>query len=492
MGVVETAHAIAAGAVRASDVAAAALARIDAFEGDLHAFLHVDRTGALAAAERVDADRRAGLPLGPLAGVPVHIKDMIAVAGMPLTAGSKMLAGWTPPLDATVVARLRAAGAVLIGKTNQDEFAMGSSNENSAFGPSRNPWDRTRVAGGSSGGAAAATAAGLGCGGLGTDTGGSVRQPAALCGVVGFKPTWGRVSRAGVVAFASSLDQVGTLTRSVADAAALYTAIAGSDPLDATSDPRPVADCAADLTEAKDLRGVRLGVPIEYLDAADGLDAGVRQRIEEALATLAQRGADVRRVSLPHVRFGIAAYYLVCTAEASANLQRYDGVRFGHRAALAPGATLDSLYATSRGEGFGPEVKRRILLGTFALSAGFHDAYYRKACQVRRLVHDDFARALRDCDALVGPTSPVCAWPLGAHAHDPLAMYLMDIFTVSANLAGLPALSVPAAPHPASALPVGLQFVGRAFDEASLLRVAHAFEAARGPCAWPAPAARSE
>jgi aspartyl-tRNA(Asn)/glutamyl-tRNA(Gln) amidotransferase subunit A len=478
LSLVQCAQAIAGGQLTATQTTQAALDRIAGIDPHLHAFVHVDRESALRQAEAVDRARSDGSRLGPLAGVPIAVKDMIAVRGMPLTAASRMLAGYVPPVDATVVERLRRAGAVILGKTNQDEFAMGSSNERSAVGPVHNPWHRALVPGGSSGGAAAAVAARLGYGGLGTDTGGSVRQPAALCGVVGLKPTYGRVSRLGVVAFASSLDQVGPIARTVRDAARLQQVIGGHDPGDSTSDPRPQPDYEASLTG--ECSGVRVGVPAEYLDEAEGLDPGIRLRVTEALDVLRGLGATLVPQRLPHVKHCIATYYLICTAEASANLQRYDGVRFGHRGPRKPGEALVDLYARSRGEGFGPEVKRRILLGTFGLASGYHDAYYKRACQVRRLIHDDFADALRDCDVIVGPTSPVCAWPLGAKTEDPLAMYLMDIFTIPANLAGLPGISVPAPLHPTTGLPVGLQFVGRAFGEDQLLRVADAYARAAG------------
>lgn len=471
------AAAIARGELTSVQATQAALHRIDQHDPHLHAFLHVDREGALRQAEAVDHAFRAGEKLGPLAGVPLSIKDLISVKDMPLTAGSKILRGYVPPYDATVVVRLKAAGAVLLGKTNLDEFAMGSSNENSAFGPTRNPWNVQRVPGGSSGGSAAAVAAGLGYGSLGTDTGGSIRQPAALCGVVGLKPTYGRVSRYGSVAFASSLDQIGPLTRTVRDAARLLQVIGGHDPHDATSLLHDQPDYEAALTG--DVRGLKLGVPREYLQDAEGLDPGVRTRIEQALQVYRELGAEIVPVSLPHTRLCVATYYVVATAEASANLQRYDGVRYGHRAALAPTAGLDELYARTRGEGFGAEVKRRIVLGTFALSSGYYDAYYKKACQVRRLVHQDFELALAQCDALVGPTSPVTAWPLGQKTEDPLAMYLMDIFTISANLAGLPGLSVPTPLHE-DGLPVGLQLTGRALDETTLLRLGDAYMRAVG------------
>ena len=468
----QCADAIARGDLTSVQATEAALQRIDQYDGKLHAFLHVDREGALRQALAVDQSFRAGEKLGALAGVPLSVKDLISVKDLPLTAGSKILHGYVPPYDATVVVRLKTAGAVLLGKTNLDEFAMGSSNENSAFGPTRNPWNLQRVPGGSSGGSAAAVAARLGYASLGTDTGGSIRQPAALCGVVGLKPTYGRVSRYGSVAYASSLDQIGPLTRTVRDAARLLQVIGGHDPHDATSLLNDQPDYEAALTG--DVKGLKLGVPREYLQEAEGLDAGVRKRIEQALEVFRDLGAQLVPVSLPHTRLCVATYYVVATAEASANLQRYDGVRYGHRAALTPSAGLDELYARTRGEGFGPEVKRRIVLGTFALSSGYYDAYYKKACQVRRLIHQDFAQALAQCDALVGPTSPVTAWPLGQMSDDPLAMYLLDIFTLSTNLAGLPGLSVPTPLHD-NGLPVGLQLTGRALDEATILRLGDAY-----------------
>jgi aspartyl-tRNA(Asn)/glutamyl-tRNA(Gln) amidotransferase subunit A len=471
------AQAIAAGEVTAETVTRAALDRIEAQNPLLNAYLHVDSAVALQQARAVDLARVAGKELGPLAGVPVSVKDLIAVQGMPLTAGSRILQGYTPPRDATVVERLRTAGAVLLGKTNLDEFAMGSSNESSAFGPARNPWNTQRVPGGSSGGAAAAVAAGLGVAALGTDTGGSIRQPAALCGIVGLKPSYGRVSRLGVVAYASSLDQVGPMTRTVRDAARLLQVIGGPDPGDATCDLRALPDLEANLDQG--VAGLRVGVPHEFLDGAEGLDPAVRSRVDAALQALQGRGATLVPVALPHTRHTLATYYLIATAEASANLARYDGVRFGRRTEARPGDGIDDLYARTRGEGFGTEVKRRILLGTFALSAGYRDAWYEKACRVRRLIHDDFERAWQTCDVLAGPTSPVVAWKLGEFVQDPLAMYLMDVFTLGVNLAGLPALSVPVGLHP-DGLPVGLQLIGRPFDEATLLRAGATVEADAG------------
>ena len=469
------AAAIAGGEVSAEAITTQVFDRIEATNHRLNALLYVDKQGALSQARAVDADRAAGRTLGPLAGVPMTIKDMISVQGMPLTAGSRILAGYVPPFDATVIERLRAAGAVIIGKANQDEFAMGSANETASAGPVRNPWALDRVPGGSSGGSAAAVAMAMGFGSLGTDTGGSVRLPASFCGVVGLKPTYGRVSRYGVIAYASSLDQVGPFGRSVADVARLLAVIAGHCAKDSTSAALPVPDYESALQG--DLSGLRIGIPRQYLAEADGLDPAVRTRIETAASQLAAQGATLVQTELPHTPHSIATYYLIATAEASANLARYDGVRFGRRAAAA--TSIDQLYRRSRSEGFGTEVKRRILLGTFALSSGYYEAWYDKACRVRRLIHDDFANALSDCHALIGPTSPVPPWPLGAMSDDPLAAYLMDIFTTGANLAGLPALSVPLPPTD-EGLPVGLQIIGRHFDEATILRIGAASTRASG------------
>ncbi len=449
----------------------ACLSRIAARDGEIAAFLHVDAEGARARASALDAqpDRSA-----PLHGLTIAVKDNIAVAGQPLTAGSRMLAGYMPPRDATVVARLLAAGAVLVGKTNMDEFGMGSSTELSGFGPTRNPLDVTRVPGGSSGGSAAAVAADMAWAALGTDTGGSIRQPAAFCGLAGLKPTYGRVSRSGVVAYASSLDQVGPLARTVRHVARVYAVIAGRDPLDATSTDEPVSA----VTWRADLAGLRIGVAREHLAAAEGLDADVKQRMEAALDALRTRGAVIVPVSLPHTRHAIAAYYLVATAEASANLSRYDGLRYGQRAPNPQ--TLDALYTHSRADALGKEVQRRILLGTFALSAGFQDAFYQKACRVRRKIADDFTQAWQSCDLLLGPTSPVPPWRLGEKVADPLAMYLMDAFTVGPSLAGLPALAVPVGVD-SQRLPIGAQLIGRAFDEATILAVGDVLQRAFDP-----------
>jgi aspartyl-tRNA(Asn)/glutamyl-tRNA(Gln) amidotransferase subunit A len=461
----EIAAAVRGGEASARDVCRAALDRISRHDPTLHAFIAICGDAALAEAEAIDRDRANA---GPLAGVPIAIKDNLCTRGVPTTACSRILDGFRPPYDATVVARLREAGAVIVGKTNCDEFAMGSSTENSAFGPSRNPWRLDRTPGGSSGGSAVAVAAGLSTLGLGSDTGGSIRQPAAMCGIVGLKPTYGRVSRYGLLAFASSLDQVGPLTRTVRDAALLLQTIAGADALDATASDTPVPEYTAALD--CDVRRVRIGVPRALLDGAED---EVRARFAEALDVLAARGAAIADVDLPHARYGIPAYYLVATAEASSNLARYDGVRYGRRSRDAE--SLQAMYTRTRDEGFGPEVKRRIMLGTYVLSAGYYDAYYLKAQQVRTLIRRDYDEAFARVDAVAMPTSPVPAFTLGERVADPLQMYLSDVFTVSANLAGLPAISVPCG-FSRESLPIGLQLTGRMFDEATLLRIADAYE----------------
>jgi aspartyl-tRNA(Asn)/glutamyl-tRNA(Gln) amidotransferase subunit A len=464
---------VASGELRASDLCEQALAAVDARDPSLRAFLHVCGDEARARARAID-ERRGGAAAGPLAGVPVAIKDNLCTRGIPTTAGSRILAGYRPPYTATAVARLERAGAVVVGKTNCDEFAMGSSTEHSAFGATRNPWDPDRTPGGSSGGSAAAVAGGLVPVALGSDTGGSVRQPAALCGIVGLKPTYGRVSRFGLLAFASSLDQVGPMAATVEDAALILSVIAGADPADATCAEGPVPDYLGALTGEID--GLRVGVPRRLLDAeADGMHAGVRRAFDAALERLAALGARVTDVELPHARYAVPVYYLIATAEASSNLARYDGVRYGARAAPGPDETLASMYERTRAEGFGTEVKRRIILGTFVLSAGYYDAYYQKAQQVRTLIRRDYEEALTTVDAIAMPTSPTPAFRLGERMADPLQMYLADVFTVSASLAGLPAISVPcgAADGP---LPAGLQLTGRAFDEATLLRIADVYQ----------------
>ena len=460
----------------------ASLARIAATDGKVGAFLAV--TAERARARAAEADERAtrGERRSALDGVPIALKDLFLTKGVPTTAGSRILEGFVPPYDATVVERLEAAGAVVVGKLNMDEFAMGSSNEHSAFKPCRNPWDLSRTPGGSSGGSAAAVAARQVYGTLGTDTGGSIRLPASFCGVVGLKPTYGRVSRYGVIAFASSLDQVGPLGRTVWDVAALLGAIAGHDPRDMTSSTRPVADYLGALEDGA--RGLRIGVPREWLEAG-GVDAGVLGAVRGTLATYERLGATLVPVSLPHQRYGVAAYYLVATAEASSNLARYDGVRFGLRAGEERG--LKEMYAETRRRGFGAEPKRRIMLGTYALSAGYYDAYYLRAQKVRTLVRRDFDEAFERCDVVAGPVAPSVAFRLGEKVDDPLQMYLADLFTITCNLAALPGLSVPYGIDGPTGMPVGLQLVGRPFDEATLLRAARALERELPPL--PAPAA---
>ena len=445
---------------------AAALSRIAALNDTLHAFHSVAASAALDRARALDRDTNTP---GPLHGVPVALKDNIATHVLPTTAGSRILDGYVSPFEATAVRRLEQAGAVVIGKTICDEFAMGSSTEHSAFGPARNPWNPTRIPGGSSGGSAVAVAAGMTPLALGSDTGGSVRQPAALCGIVGVKPTYGRVSRYGLIAFASSLDQIGTFARTVRDAALVLEAIAGRDPRDATA-----ADRSLDIRWMDALpRGLRVGVPRDLL--SDGVDDDVRAAFESSLDVLRDRGATVVDVGLPHSRYAIPVYYLIATAEASSNLARYDGVRFGRR---APGArSLAELYGRTRSAGFGAEVKRRIMLGTFVLSEGYCDAYYLKAQRVRTLIRRDFDDAFARADVIALPTSPTTAFPIGERLSDPLQMYLADVFTVGASLAGLPALSVPCG-FSAERLPIGLQLIGRAWEEATVLGVADVYERA--------------
>jgi aspartyl-tRNA(Asn)/glutamyl-tRNA(Gln) amidotransferase subunit A len=443
-------------------------ARIRLVEGQVHAYHTLTEEAAMQAAGFADAAIAAG-EAGPLTGIPMAIKDNLCVEGTQTTCASKMLADFVSPYDATVIARLRQAGAVFLGKTNMDEFAMGSSTENSAFGKTCNPWDLSRIPGGSSGGSAAAVAASEASAALGSDTGGSIRQPAACCGVVGLKPTYGRVSRYGLVAFASSLDQIGPITHDVRDAAILMNILSGPDPRDSTSAPLPVPDFTATLTHT--LQGVRLGVPAEYF--VPGMDPEVEAAISAAIRQMTNLGATVLKISLPHTEYAVATYYIVATAEASSNLARYDGVRYGHRAASAE--DLMEMYTNSRREGFGPEVKRRIMLGTYVLSSGYYDAYYKKAQQVRTLMKQDFDEAFKTVDAILTPTAPTPAFRIGEKAADPLSMYLSDIFTISVNLAGLPALSLPCG-FSRGGLPIGLQIIGRPFDEAGILQVAHAYE----------------
>jgi aspartyl-tRNA(Asn)/glutamyl-tRNA(Gln) amidotransferase subunit A len=452
----------------AVEVTRAALSAIERREPALHAFNTVTNARALARAEEIDRDFDRWRDL-PLVGVPIALKDNLCTRGVRTTASSKILESFVPPYDATVVARLERAGAVVVGKTNCDEFAMGSSTENSAFGPSRNPWSTDRTPGGSSGGSAVAVAARMVPGALGSDTGGSIRQPAALCGIVGLKPTYGRVSRYGLMAFASSLDQIGPLTCTVGDAALLLGVIAGHDPADSTSASVAVDDYLSPLTG--DVRGVRIGVPNSIL--GQGIDGEVLASFRKSLEVFTARGATLVDIELPHARHAIAAYYLIAMAEASSNLARYDGVRYGFR---APGvANLKSMYARTRDAGFGAEVKRRIMLGTYVLSAGYYDAYYLKAQQVRTLILSDYDRAFANVDAVATPTSPTPAFRIGERVDDPLQMYLADVFTVSAPLAGLPAISIPCG-FTATDLPIGLQLTGRRFDEATLLRIADAYE----------------
>ena len=447
------------------EVLEALRARIEEVDPKIGAYLSIDFDAATKEAEQADVD----LPLG---GVPIAIKDIINVKGQPCTCGSKILATYRSPYDATVIRKLRAAGAIPFGKTNMDEFAMGSSTENSSAKPARNPWDLSRVPGGSSGGSAAAVAADAAFGALGTDTGGSIRQPAALCGLVGVKPTYGRVSRFGLVAFASSLDQVGPLTKTARDAALVMKAIAGHDACDTTCLNEPVPDYAAAL--GHDLRGLRLGLPKEYM--IEGIDRQVKAAIDAAIKQLQSLGAEIVDVSLPHTDYGIAVYYFLATAEASANLARFDGVRYGHRAEK-PRDLLDH-YGRTREEGFGQEVKRRIILGTYVLSSGYYDAYYLRAQKVRELIRHDFAKAFEKVDAIVSPTSPVPAFKLGERTADPLQMYLADIFTNTGNLAGICGISLPCgfAKIDNVQLPIGLQLLGKALDEARLFQIAHAYE----------------
>jgi aspartyl-tRNA(Asn)/glutamyl-tRNA(Gln) amidotransferase subunit A len=455
----------------AVELTEAVLERAIAVDNDVRAYLTLTPEGALAQA-RVADERRAAGENAPLLGIPLAIKDVLCTEGIHTTCGSRILEDFVPPYDATAVARLRAAGAVLLGKTNTDEFAMGSSTENSAFFTTHNPWDLDRVPGGSSGGSAAAVAADECLGALGTDTGGSVRQPAALCGVVGLKPTYGRVSRYGLVAFASSLDQIGVLAKDVADAAILLAVIAGHDACDSTSMDVPVPDYRGGLQDNNGLRGVRVGVPREYF--IQGVQPAVEAAVRAAVERLADLGAEVREVSLPHTDYALSVYYLIAPAEASANLARYDGVRYGLR--VDDGGLIDT-YKATRGQGFGSEVKRRIMLGTYALSAGYYDAYYLKAQKVRTLIKADFDAAFERVDVIVAPTSPTTAFRIGEKADDPLQMYLSDVFTLSMNLAGICGLSLPCG-FDADGLPIGLQITGSAFGEEQVLRVAHAYEQA--------------
>ncbi len=467
--VVDLAGAVREGSASAADVLEQHLARIEAREGEIHAFNLVTADAARRDAAAIDAAVSRGEDPGALAGVPVALKDNLCTRGVPTTCSSRILEGWRPPYDATVVERLRRAGAVVVGKTNLDEFAMGSSTENSAFGPTRNPLDTSRVPGGSSGGSAAAVAAGFAAASLGSDTGGSIRQPAALCGLVGVKPTYGLVSRLGLVAFASSLDQIGPFTHTVADAALVLEVIAGHDPLDSTSLPSSVPAVRRAVDEG--VAGMRIG---RVTDLPEGSEPDVRARLDEAFEALERAGATVVDVALPSMQYGLTAYYLVAPAEASSNLARYDGVRYGLR---VEAGDLNATYAATRAAGFGPEVKRRIMLGTYALSAGYYDAYYGKALKVRRLIADDFAAAYASCDAILTPTSPSVAFPFGDKTSDPLAMYLCDVFTIPTNLAGHAAMSVPFRTG-AHGLPVGVQVLAPALGEVAMFRVAGELERA--------------
>ena len=464
-------------AIAAREITAAALVedhykRIASEDGQIHAWLTLGKDRALTQAGRIDDLAAKGDPLPALAGVPVGIKDVMVTEGLRTTAGSKILEHFVPPYTSTAVVRMEAAGAIVLGKTNCDEFAMGSSNENSAYGPVHNPRDKSRVPGGSSGGSAAAVASGMAVAALGSDTGGSIRQPAAFCGVVGLMPTYGRVSRYGLIAFASSLDHIGPLTRSVRDAATVLGVIAGKDPMDATSAAVPVPDYLAEIDQP--IAGLKLGVPKEYF--GEGLDEEVRSAVETAIAQLGARGAQIVPISLPHTPYAVPAYYVIATAEASANLARYDGVRYGYRAPRH--GSLAQMYRRTRDEGFGAEVKRRIMLGTYALSTGYYDAYYLKAQRVRTLIARDFENAFREVDAIVTPTTPTPAFRIGEKADDPLAMYLADIYTVTGDLAGVPGVSVPCG-SARSGVPIGVQILGRHFDEGTVLRTAQAFEELR-------------
>jgi aspartyl-tRNA(Asn)/glutamyl-tRNA(Gln) amidotransferase subunit A len=464
----EQARRVRAGELTAAALTEAYLERIAAVDGSIGAYLTIDAEGARGRAAEIDALIAAGQDPGPLAGVGIGLKDLLVTRGLETTAASKILGGWIPPYDGTVVARLRAAGAVILGKLNLDEFAMGSSTESSGARPCRNPWDRERVPGGSSGGSAAAVAAGLCAAALGTDTGGSIRQPASMCGVVGLKPTYGRVSRYGVIAYASSLDQVGPMARTVEDVALLLEVIAGFDPRDATSIDQPVPAYRELL--AGGLEGLTVGIPDEY--GGDGVDAEVAGAVEQAIDALKGLGASVARISLPHTRYALPAYYLIAPAEASSNLARYDGVRYGQR---AEAADLLDMYRVTRGRGFGAEVKRRIMLGTYALRSGYYDAYYKKAQKVRALIARDFDDAFAKVDLIASPVAPTPAFRIGEKTADPMAMYLSDVFTLSCNLAGLPGLSVPCG-FSKTGLPIGLQLIGRALDEPTVLRAAAAYE----------------
>ncbi|MGY0058173.1 Asp-tRNA(Asn)/Glu-tRNA(Gln) amidotransferase subunit GatA [Streptomyces sp. LZ34] len=466
---------IASGEVTAVEVTEAHLARIEAVDEKVHAFLHVDREGALAQARAVDDKRARGEELGPLAGVPLALKDIFTTKGIPTTVGSKILEGWIPPYDATLVTRLKNAGVVILGKTNMDEFAMGSSTENSAFGPTNNPWDLTRIPGGSGGGSSASLASFQAALAIGTDTGGSIRQPAAVTGTVGVKPTYGGVSRYGMVAFSSSLDQGGPCARTVLDAALLHEVIAGHDPLDSTSISAPVPP-VVEAARNGSVRGMRIGVVKEF--SGEGYQAGVVQRFNESVELLRELGAEVVELSCPSFDKALAAYYLIAPSECSSNLARFDGLRYGLRAGDDGSRSAEDVTALTRAEGFGPEVKRRIMLGTYALSSGYYDAYYGSAQKVRTLITQDFQRAFEQVDVLVSPTTPTTAFAIGERVDDPMAMYLADLCTIPANLAGNAAMSLPCGLAPEDGLPVGLQIIAPALADDRLYKVGAAVEAA--------------
>ena len=466
----DAAQKLRAGEITSLELTEAVFERIADDDDRIRAYLTLDREAALEGARRADERLRARDGASPLLGIPIALKDNFLTQGMRTTCASKILGEFVPPFDATAVKKLRAAGAVIVGKTNLDEFAMGSSVENSAFFPTRNPWNLERIPGGSSGGSAAAVAADQCLAALGTDTGGSIRQPAAFCGIVGLKPTYGRVSRYGIVAFASSMDQVGPMTKDVRDTALLLEAIAGHDPVDATSARRAVPRYAETL--GADIKGLRVGIPKEYF--VDGMSGAVEQAVHVAVGRLEKSGAVIEEISLPHTEYAVAIYYIVATAEASSNLARYDGMRYGYR---ADAGDLTETYRISRDQGFGAEVKRRIMLGTYALSAGYYDAYYLKAQRARALIKRDFDQAFQKCDAIVTPTAPTTAFKMGEKIADPLQMYLSDICTISVNLAGLPALSLPCG-FDGDGMPIGMQIIGKYFDEPTILRLAHHYEQA--------------
>lgn len=476
--IAEASLSLAKGELSSRALTESALQAIDDHDGELHAYLHVDRDGALKAATEADERLRSGSAKGPLDGIPISVKDVIVTRGMPTTAADKLLSGYVSPYDATVVTRLKEAGAVILGKTNCDAWAHGSSTENSAYGPTKNPWDTERVPGGSSGGSAAAVAAGMGLASIGTDTGGSIRQPAALTGVTGFKPTYGRLSRYGLIAMASSLDCPGPFTRSAEDAQLLAHIMSGRDPLDATTLPADKIHHAGVGNDPHPLKGKVIGLPKEYF--AEGLDGAVGSRVREALQVLERLGAELREISLPMTQYGIAVYYVIMPAEVSSNLARFDGIRYGQRAEGAK--NLAEIYLKSRAEGFGPEAKRRIMMGTYVLSSGYYDAYYQRAMQVRTKIIDEFAAAFHEVDLIAGPTTPTPAFRFGEKSNDPLAMYLSDVYTVTANLAGIPGISIPAgfAEVEGSRIPVGLQLLGPQLGDDEVLRAAIAFQRETG------------